>query len=51
MPAAEQFAANLAMMFADSPFLDRFQRAADGARRPRTIAYDTVRDMAVSSDK
>jgi hydroxypyruvate isomerase len=28
MPAPEQFAANLAMMFADSPFLERFERAA-----------------------
>ena len=28
MPQAEQFAANLAMMFSDSPFLERFERAA-----------------------
>jgi hydroxypyruvate isomerase len=28
MPAPEQFAANLAMMFSDSPFLSRFERAA-----------------------
>ena len=28
MPAPEQFAANLAMMFADSPLLSRFDRAA-----------------------
>lgn len=29
MPQQQQFAANLAMMFADSPFLERFQRAAN----------------------
>ena len=28
MPQKEQFAANLAMMFSDSPFLERFARAA-----------------------
>jgi hydroxypyruvate isomerase len=34
MPAAEQFAANLAMMFSDSPFLARFDRAGKTDNRP-----------------
>lgn len=38
MPAPEQFAANLAMMFSDSPFLARFDRAAAAGFRAVEIS-------------
>ena len=49
MPHAEQFAANLAMMFTDVPFLARFERAS--AAGFCAIEMSTPELFATSSDK